>query len=64
MTTPTHAFVGYDATGTPIELLVDDGSRDTSHAAVQYISRGGRVERMPIEDARKVRLYERPENPR
>lgn len=60
--TPTHAFVGYDATGTPIEIFVDDGSRDTSHAAVQYISAGGRVERMTIEDARKVRLYERPDS--
>lgn len=60
MTSPTHAFIGYDALGTPIELLIDDGSRDTGHAAVQYITRGGRIERMTIEDARKVRLYERP----
>jgi hypothetical protein len=60
VTPPTHAFVGYDSTGTPIEVLVDDGSRDTSHAAIRYITRGGRVERMRIEDARKVRLYERP----
>jgi hypothetical protein len=60
MTAPTHAFVAYDATGTPIEIFVDDGKRSASHAAVQYISRGGRIERMPLEDARKVRLYERP----
>lgn len=60
MTPPTHAFVGYDATGTPIVLLVDDGRRETSHKAAGVIRSGGRVERMPIEDARKVRLYERP----
>jgi hypothetical protein len=59
MTAPTHAFVGYDAVGTPIEVLVDDGRPATSHA-VQYITRGGRIERMTIEDARKVRMYERP----
>ncbi len=55
-----HAFVGYSSDGTPIELLVDDGARSTSHAAAQIIRRGGRVERMLLEDARKVRLYERP----
>lgn len=60
MNTPTHAFIGYDKTGTPIEILVDDGRPDTSHAAMQYIVAGGRVERMTLEDARKVRLYERP----
>lgn len=60
MTPPTHAFVGYDADGTPVEIFVDDGRRDTSHAAMRYIRDGGRVERRTIEDARKVRLYDRP----
>lgn len=60
MTAPTHAFVGYSANGTPMLLLVDDGRRETSHEAALVISAGGRVERMTIEDARKVRLYERP----
>lgn len=58
--TPTHAFVGYDRAGTAIVLLVDDGRRETSHAAVQYPRNGWRFERMPIEDARKVWLYEGP----
>jgi hypothetical protein len=60
MTALTHAFVGYDSTGTPVEIFVDDGSRDSSHAAVQYLRNGWRFERMTLEDARKVRLYERP----
>lgn len=59
MTSPTHAFVVYDATGTPIGVMTEDGRPATSHAAMQYITRGGKVERMTIEDARKVRLYER-----
>lgn len=57
---PTHAFIGYDSDGTPLELLVDDGERDTRVAAAKYVLTGGSVERMPIETARKVRLYERP----
>jgi hypothetical protein len=60
MTEPTHAFVGYDRTGTPIVLLVDDGTRKTSHEAAGVIRSGGKIERMLLEDARKVRLYERP----
>jgi hypothetical protein len=61
VTAPTHAFVGYDRTGTPIVLLVDDGRRETSHKAAGVIRSGGKIERMTIEDARQVRLYERPE---
>lgn len=60
MKVPTHAFVGYDAEGIPTELIGDDGSRSASHAAVKYLREGGRVERVTIEDARKVRLYEKP----
>lgn len=56
----THAFVGYDADDIPVEIMVDDGTRDTSHAAAEIIRSGGRVERMTIEAARQVRLYERP----
>lgn len=58
--TPTHAFVGYGSDGTALELLVDDGERDTRVAAARYVLAGGSVERMPIETARHVRLYERP----
>lgn len=60
MKIPTHAFVCYDADGVPTEIMGDDGERSTSHAAIKYISAGGRIERMTLEDARKVRLYERP----
>jgi hypothetical protein len=60
VTAPAHAFVGYSADGTPMLLLVDDGTRETRRAAHGVMHAGGRIERMPIEDARKVRLYERP----
>jgi hypothetical protein len=60
MTAPTHAFVGYGADGTPVLLLVDDGRPETSHEAAGIIRAGGRIERMLLDDARKVRLYERP----
>ena len=64
VTAPTHAFIGYDRTGMAVELLVDDGTRATRREAAKYVAAGGRVERMPIEHARKVRLYELPEDRR
>lgn len=57
----THAYVGYDADGTPVEVLVDDGSRDTSREAARYLRDGRRLERMTLEGARKVALYKKPE---
>ena len=60
MTPPTHAYVGYDTQGTPMLLAVEDGSRDTAHAVQQVLAAGGRIERMTIDEARAVKLYERP----
>lgn len=60
MTPPTHAFVGYSADGTPVELIVDDGRPDTDREAIEHLRAGGRIERMTLEQARQVRLYERP----
>lgn len=59
MKIPTHAFVCYGADGVPTEIMGDDGDKDNAVAAIKYISAGGRIERVTLEDARKVRLYER-----
>jgi hypothetical protein len=58
-TEPTHAFVGYDSTGTAMELIVDDGTKQARKCAAKYFVEGGSVERVTIEEARKVRLYEK-----
>lgn len=58
--TPSHAFVCYDRRGTPILLAIEDGSLDTARRVGQVVCAGGRVERMPIEEAKKVKLHERP----
>lgn len=60
MTPPTHAYVGYDTHGTPMLLAVEDGSRDTAQEAQRVLAAGGRIERMTIDEARAVKLYERP----
>lgn len=58
--TPTHAYVGYNTHDTPVLVAVEDGSRDTAHTVQQVLAAGGRVERMTLEAARAVKLYERP----
>ena len=55
----THAYIGYDRNGTPMELMLDDGSRDTARCANVYLVSGGRIERMTLEEARRVKMYER-----
>jgi hypothetical protein len=57
----THAYVGYDRDGTPIMLLVDDASRHCAEDCARIIRAGGRIERMTIDQARRVDLFKRPE---
>lgn len=59
MTSPTHAFLFFDRHGVPIAFAVDDGSIDASAMGATVLRLDGRIERMPIEEARKVRLFER-----
>lgn len=57
MKTPTHAYVGYRADGTPIMIAVDDGSESNADAVHEILAAGGHVERMTIDAARGVWLY-------
>jgi hypothetical protein len=59
----THAYVGYNAEGTVIMLYSDDASRDCARECAKIIGGGGRIERMAIEEARKIELYSKPEKP-
>jgi hypothetical protein len=50
----THAFVGFAKCGKANVIEVDEGK--TMRWATKYIRNGGRVERMPLDDARKQEL--------
>lgn len=57
----THAYVGYNRDGIPIMIFVDDASKHCAQECGKIIRGGGRIERMTIEEARKVILYKKPE---
>jgi hypothetical protein len=61
VTSPTHAFVCFDRRGTAISIRIDDQSQDCKRTCADVIVAGGRIERMPLDEARQVKLYERPE---
>lgn len=56
----THAYVGYRSDGTPCMLFVDDASKDCARACADVIADGGRIERVTLDEARKVQLYRSP----
>jgi len=56
----THAYVGYRADGGAYFIFVDDASHDCAREVAKVIAGGGRIERMTIEDARRIRLVRRP----
>ncbi len=62
MSTPTHAYVGYNKTGKAIMVYVDDASRGCAKECAKIIRTGGHIERMPIEQARVAAqsMYKRP----
>lgn len=53
----THAYVGYRPDGTPCALFVDDASKDLASRCAKIIKSGGRIERVTIDEARKVQLF-------
>jgi len=55
----THAYVGFQPDGTAFFMFVDDNSQDCALEVANVIRGGGHIERMTIEDARKVPLYRR-----
>lgn len=55
---PTHAYVGYDIGDRAVMLFVDasETRRECAKACSRVLRKGGRIERMPIEEARKLRF--------
>jgi hypothetical protein len=50
----THAYVGYTAQGKLAMLHIDDASRDCARQCAKIIRKGGRIERMTVEEARAL----------
>lgn len=56
---PSHAYVGYAADGTPVLVALDNNGEDLAEICAAHILSGGYLERVTLEQARAVKLYER-----